>query len=99
VIAVVACLLQITNVALDLVKEELRQGSDSFSMDTIDNILNDMHTVDEQRSVSDRFFNDILGPRPFLENLYYKGLSTGITKVGSQTINFLKVAQRLLDTR
>jgi hypothetical protein len=86
-------------VALDLVKAELHQAEDTHSVEIIDSILSGLHDVDAKRSVAERFFNATLGPRPFLEDMYYKGLDSGVHKVGSQTVNFLKVAQNILETR
>ena len=62
-----------------------------------------MRQDDEARSILDRMLNDADGPRQFLEELYYKGVTEGAGMKrpdGSKsTVNVLKVAESIIDMR
>jgi hypothetical protein len=92
--------------AIDLLRKNLMSRSERESLTAVDSVLEKLIEASETQAIAEgqlplwaRFEDQNIGPRTFLEELYYKGLTEGITRVGAKTINILKVAQELLGIR
>jgi len=91
------CSVLLTNIALDLVKAELRKNDDTSALEELDNIL---HRLDDQESALealDQLVYKTRGPRTLIEELCYTGLKQGVSS--SKQANFLRMAQNIMDTR
>ena len=92
--------------AIDLVRKELKDHDEKDSLAAIDAVLEKIIQETETKEFSEgqlpiyeRFEEMNFGPRTFIEELYYKGLTEGVAKVGARTVNILKVAQEILAMR
>ena len=84
-------------------REDLRKVNDKSSLEVLDNLVEKLEHDDEARSILDRMLNDAEGPRQFLEELYYKGVTEGVGMKRSDgtksTVNVLKVAENIIEMR
>lgn len=91
--------VMITGIALQLVRDDLIKSKDDWAIEVLDDLMIKMDTDDLERTVLERVLHDCQGPRSFMEQLYYKGITDGVRKSGSKTVNILKVAENLFDAR
>lgn len=95
--------VQLTNIALDIVRADLDKKKDKFSLNLIEELLAVVGKEGEGLEPLQRTFHEELGPRRFLEELCYAGLSSGVAESdaseGRSQTNILKLAQTILDTR
>ena len=91
--------VMITGLALQLVRDDLIRGKEEWAIQVLDDLMIKMGTDDDSRTILERILHDTHGPRSFLEQLYYKGITDGVRKSGSKTVNILKVAENLFDAR
>ena len=84
-------------------REDLRKVNDNSALAVLDNLVEKLEHDDEARTILDRMLNDAEGPRQFLEELYYKGVTEGVGRSradGTKTpVNVLKVAENIIDMR
>ena len=106
--------IMITQLALDLVREELLKARDESTIAVLDahikktvgdgvSLGNRGHQLPIARTLMERMHNDKDGSHPFLEELYYKGITEGVSMKrpdgGIKAVNVLKLAENLLETR
>lgn len=91
--------VMITAIALQLVRDDLIKSKDDWAIQVLDDLMLKMETDDLARTILERVLNDCQGPRSFMEELYYKGITDGVRKSGAKTVNILKVAENLFDAR
>mmetsp|Transcript_9958 Transcript_9958/g.16395 ORF Transcript_9958/g.16395 Transcript_9958/m.16395 type:complete len:457 (+) Transcript_9958:115-1485(+) len=92
--------LLVTNMALDVVKEDLSARKETGSIKLIDEILAKVTKEIEMLDPVDKKIAESRLSQTFLEKLCHLGLSEGaFNKESDQPCNVLKLAQNLLDTR
>lgn len=89
----------ITALALQLVRDDLYRNKDDNALSVVDELMIKMEDDDGTRSVLERVLHDTQGPRSFMEQLYYKGITDGVKKNNGKNVNILKVAENLFDAR
>ena len=92
----------ITHLAMGLVRDGLLKANDDTALATLSTLERKMETDDDARSLLERMLNDAEGPRQFLEELYYKGVTEGVSMKrpdGAKVVNILRVAESLLEAR
>jgi hypothetical protein len=93
----------ITHLAMELVRDGLLKTHDVTALATLSTLEKKMATDDDARSLLERMLNDAEGPRQFLEELYYKGVTEGVSTKGAdggaKVVNILRVAESLLEAR
>lgn len=91
--------VMITSLALQLVRDDLVKSKDDHAMQIIDDLMIKLEIDDSARSVLERVLHDTQGPRSFMEQLYYRGITDGVTTNNGKSVNILKVAENLFDAR
>ena len=106
--------IMITQLALDLVREDLVKARDESAIAVLDAHIQKTigdgvsvgfrgHPLPISTTLMERMHNDKGGSHPFLEELYYKGVSEGVSMKrpdgGVKAVNVLKLAEALLETR
>ncbi|KAJ1436614.1 hypothetical protein B484DRAFT_393142 [Ochromonadaceae sp. CCMP2298] len=91
--------LLLTNFALDLVKADLLAKDDTEALLLIDELLGKVAQEVDKLDALDRKLALSRLPISLLEELCYRGLSEGATKVTGKGSSILKLAQDLLQTR
>ena len=89
----------VTQLAMELIRTDLLNSRDESALDMLRALEAKMETDDVARSILERMLNETEGPRQFLEELYYKGLTNGAGLKGGRAMNVLNVAENLLHTR
>ena len=89
----------ITTLAMQLVRDDLVRTKDHAAIKVMDDLTIKLGTDDDTRTMLERVQHESQGPRTFLEQLYYKGITEGVVKSGTKTVNILRVAENLFDTR
>ena len=88
--------VMITTLAMQLVRDDLVRTKDNLAIQVLDELATKMSDDDDTIAMLER---EIHGPRSYMEQLYYRGITDGIGKSGSKTVNILRVAENLFDTR
>ena len=102
IIIIILLCIQITNIALDIVREDLQKANDKQGLAVIEELIHKMDTDDEERTLLEQIMNDADGPRSFMEQLYYKGITEGLSSAGLQkgkSVNIIRIAENLFTTR
>jgi hypothetical protein len=89
----------ITELAIDILKKDLLRFKDDLSIEVIDELVIKLKIDDEKRTMLERILHDSQGPRSFIEQLYFKGITEGVKIEDSKSVNILKLAENLLNTR
>jgi hypothetical protein len=89
----------ISALAVQLVREELLKNKDTAALDLMDELTIKIGENDDSSTMKDRLHQANFGLRSFMERLYYRGVSDGIKKSGSKSLNTLKVAESFLEAR
>ena len=89
----------ISALAVQLVREELLKNKDTAALDLMDELTIKIGENDDSSTMKDRLHQANFGLRSFMETLYYRGVTDGIKKSGSKTLNTLKVAESFLEAR
>ena len=95
----VAFNMMMTAFAVQLVREDLSKAKQDIAVQMIDDLLLKMVSDDVSRTGLERMLHDTHGPRSFLEQLYYKGITEGVTGSGSKAVNTLKVIESIFAAR
>ena len=91
--------VMITTLAMQLVRDDLVRTKDNLAIQVMDELAIKMSDDDDTRAMLERVLYESQGPRSYMEQLYYRGITDGIKKSGSKTVNILRVAENLFDTR
>lgn len=91
--------IMITTLAMQLVRDDLVRTKDNLAIEVMDELSIKMDTDDDTRTMLERVLHESQGPRSYLEQLYHRGITDGVKKSGPKTVNILKVAENLFDTR
>ena len=91
--------VMITSLALQLVRDDLVRSKDDCAIQILDDLMIKLEVDDNSRSALERVLHDTHGPRSFMEQLYYRGITDGVTKNNGKVVNMLKVAENLFDAR
>lgn len=89
----------ISALAVQLVREELLKNKDTAALDLMDELTIKIGESDDSSTMKDRLHQANFGLRSFMERLYYRGVTDGIKKSGSKSVNALKVAESFLEAR
>lgn len=95
----VAFNMMMTAFAVQLVREDLSKVKQDIAVQMIDDLLLKMVSDDVSRTGLERMLHDTHGPRSFLEQLYYKGITEGVSGSGSKAVNTLKVIESIFAAR
>ena len=91
--------VMLSALALELVRNDLIANKDHASIQVLDELTTTIGEDDDSATMKERCHHERFGPRSFMEQLYYKGVTVGVAKPGVKTINTLKVAESFLDAR
>lgn len=99
----------LTNVAVEVLRDELEKKRDLGSLEMIDEAMErvrikyeaqvDRSILRPQLRTKTDYFSTKFGPRTFLEELYFRGLSEGPQSLGSKSVNLLTLVKDLFAKR
>ena len=82
-----------------MVRAEYIQTKNTASIAYLDGAIDDVYKLVDAQTLEDRMLNAANLPWRIVEHLYLQGISQGLVEKEGVTINSLKIAQLLIDTR